>query len=131
MGNKLKPDRVLTRPRPPHNANLLLGFDGEGHFLQDQRQIFLVSHLCVLKGHLSFLGPVRRGSLVLNSGRCFQRESLGRQKWPGQTGPDSGGFVTEKLNQDNHSCHTGAVVAWAPCCERSLGSKCLGRDRAP
>ena len=64
---------ILTWSCSTHNANLLLGFDGEGHFLQDQREIFLVPHLCILKGDLSFLGPVRGGSLILNSGRCFQR----------------------------------------------------------
>lgn len=89
MGPKLNSERfkcfsrglcILTWSSSPHNANLLLRFDGEGHLLQNQREIFLVPHLCILKGHLSFLGPIRGGSLVLNSGRCFQRESLGRQK---------------------------------------------------
>lgn len=72
---------ILTRSCPSHDANLLLRFDGEGHFLQDQGEIFLVPHLCILKGDLSFLWPVRGGRLVLNSGRCFQGKSLGRQKW--------------------------------------------------
>ena len=76
---------ILTRSRPSHDANLLLRFDGEGHFLQDQGEIFLVPHLCILKGDLSFLRPVRGGRLVLNSGRCFQGKSLGRQKWLVQT----------------------------------------------
>lgn len=71
---------VLTWPCASHDANLLLGLDGEGHFLKDQRKVFSVSHFCILKGYFSLLGPVRGRSLVLDSRRCFQRQSL-RKEW--------------------------------------------------